>query len=54
MLLVATVIGLNLPALRVVQRASREGAPAHLVRALWVPILLRSLATTLVVGMLAG
>jgi hypothetical protein len=24
------------------------------VRALWVPILLRSLATTLVVGMLAG
>lgn len=50
---VAIAIGLNVPALRVVQRASREAAPPHLVRALWVPLVLRSLATMLVVGMLA-
>ena len=52
-LLVAVAIGLNVPALRVVQRASREAAPRHLVRAIWVPLILRGLATMLVMGMLA-
>jgi hypothetical protein len=52
-LIVALAIGLNVPALRVVQRATREGAPPLLVRALWVPLVLRGLATALVLGVLA-
>lgn len=51
--LVAIGLGLNLPAFRVVQRASREGAPQHLVRALWVPLVLRALAMAAVILMLA-
>lgn len=49
---VAVALALNLPALRVVRRASSEGAPRHLVQALWVPLVLRGLATALVVAML--
>lgn len=50
---VALALALNVPAVRVVQRAVREGAPRHLVHALWVPIVLRGLATAAVVGLLA-
>jgi hypothetical protein len=50
---VALVLALNVPAMRVVQRAAREGAPRHLVQALWVPLVLRGLATAALVGLLA-
>jgi hypothetical protein len=50
---VALVLALNVPAVRVVRRATREGAPRHLVHALWVPLVLRGLATAAVVGLLA-
>jgi hypothetical protein len=50
---VALVLALNVPALGVVRRAVREGAPKHLVQALWVPLVLRGLATAAVVGFLA-
>lgn len=51
--LTAGALAINVPAWRVVRRASREGAPAHLVRALWVPLVLRGLATAAVLSMLA-
>ncbi|MFO0712847.1 MAG: hypothetical protein U0353_23540 [Sandaracinus sp.] len=51
--LAALAIGLNVPAYRVIQRAVREAAPAHLVRALWVPLVLRALAAAGVIAMLA-
>jgi hypothetical protein len=50
---VVIACALNLPAVRVVQRAVREGAPRHLVQALWVPLILRGLATIAVIGLLA-
>ncbi len=46
-------LALNVPAVRVVRRASREGAPRHLITALWVPLVLRGLAAAAVVGFLA-
>ncbi len=52
--IVAIALALNLPALRVVRRASREAAPEHLVRALWVPLVLRGVATAFVVAMLVA
>lgn len=51
---VCIALALNVPAVRVVRRASREGAPKHLVNALWVPLVLRGLATTLVIAMLSA
>ena len=50
--LAAAVVALNVPALKVVRRASREGAPRHLTNALWLPLVLRGLATAAVAGLL--
>ena len=50
--LAVAVGALNVPALRVVRRAAREGAPRQLTNALWLPLVLRGLATAAVAGLL--
>lgn len=50
--LAVVVAALNVPALRVVRRAVREGAPRQLTNALWLPLVLRGLATAAVAGLL--
>lgn len=51
--LTAVTLAMNVPAYRVLRRATREGVPVRFVRALWVPLVLRALATTAVLTMLA-
>lgn len=48
----ATSMALNVPAVRVAQRAAREGAAPHLVQALWLPVVLRAVGTLAVLVML--
>ena len=58
MVFLGSIIGmnaaLNVPAWRILRRASREGVARPLVRALWAPLVLRSVATLTVVGFLAN
>lgn len=45
---------LNVPAWKIVQRATREGVAQRLVMALWMPLILRAIATFSVVAFLAN
>ena len=58
MIFLGTIVGVNaalsFPAWKVLRRASREGVAQRLVTALWMPLILRSVATLSVVGFLAN
>lgn len=58
MIFLGSIIGvnaaLNVPAWKIVQRASKEGVAPRLVQALWMPLILRAIATFSVVAFLAN
>lgn len=58
MIFLGSIIGvnavLNVPAWKIVQRATREGVAQRLVTALWMPLILRAIATFSVVAFLAN